>query len=124
MDKIEFNFETGEVTVRDDNGVYSVIEPSIKNRKEEIIKAAGLVKISGEELADDIDNLFKELGINAVAERQGTGMSSLMGAYKKSGDGEIRTIEAENELKLSDTYRYVQLEQKLNDLFNDENKEK
>lgn len=58
--KITFDFDNNTFT--DEHGTQSI--PDLNEKKDAILKAAGLEIISGEELRNDIDALFQSLGLN------------------------------------------------------------
>ena len=68
--KITFDLDKNEVTIesKGQNGTEYV--PGLNERLEAIIEAAGMEMISGNELADDIDALMEDLGLNVRAARE------------------------------------------------------
>lgn len=60
--KLTIDFDNETVTT--DQG--TIVSPGIKNKESEIIKLLGLEIISGEELKEDINNLFDELGLSGI----------------------------------------------------------
>ena len=68
MDRITFDFENGEIIINNSGQDSVLTDPEIKNKKSAILSAAGLEEISGEELRNDINELFEQLGIDAACE--------------------------------------------------------
>ena len=66
MDRIIFDFENGEIIINNSGQDSVLADPEIKNKKSAILSAAGLEEISGDELRNDINELFEQLGINAA----------------------------------------------------------
>ena len=66
MDRITFDFENGEIIINNSGQDSVLADPEIKNKKSAILSAAGLEEISGEELRNDINELFEQLGIDAA----------------------------------------------------------
>lgn len=66
MDRITFDFETGEIITQNDAQEGSMIDLGLKERKMAILEAAGLEVVPAEELADAVDEMFKELGFDNV----------------------------------------------------------
>ena len=66
MDRITFDFENGEIIINNSGQDSVLADPEIKNKKSAILSAAGLEDISGEELRNDINELFEQLGIDAA----------------------------------------------------------
>lgn len=66
MDKISFDFERNEVSY--DNGKQSAVLyiENLKEKKSAILAAAGLEEIPVSELRDELNELFKEIGIDVV----------------------------------------------------------
>lgn len=66
MDRITFDFENGEIIINNSGQDSVLADPEIKKKKRAILSAAGLEEISGEELRNDINELFEKLGIDAA----------------------------------------------------------
>lgn len=69
MDIIKFDFESGEIYVEDHDLAGTIMDPNLKKKKAAILAAACLREEKTEELADDIDRLFDDLGLPCRAAR-------------------------------------------------------
>lgn len=65
MDRVTFDFETGEIIFDTDGQKGVEIDLELKNKRGAIMAAAGYEQIPMSELRDEINQLCAEMGINA-----------------------------------------------------------
>lgn len=62
MRKITFDFENETVTEQIGANENTLIVPGLKNREDDILGAAGLVRESLDSIRNDIDDFFAQIG--------------------------------------------------------------
>lgn len=68
MDRVTFDFETGEIIFNTPGQQGVEVDTNLKDKKSAIMAAAGYETIIGAEFRKEIDNMFSELGMNVKCE--------------------------------------------------------
>jgi hypothetical protein len=64
MDRVTFDFETGEITFESEGQKGVQIDFNLKEKKQAIMASAGFDAITMLELRSEINDLFQSLGLN------------------------------------------------------------
>jgi hypothetical protein len=66
LDRITFDFETGEIIFNTDAQQGCEVDPHLKDKREAIMTAAGYDTFSTSKFFSDLSAIFREYGINAT----------------------------------------------------------
>lgn len=83
MDRITFDFENNQIEFDTETQKSVEVDLCLKEKKADILKAAGMNQIDMQEFRDAVNEAFKELGI--FANPFGDGFNSIKGEFTKAG---------------------------------------